>query len=45
MGLLATILTSLFLNVGLCACVEYDKNTGQYTVDKSGCVEDRYAAD
>ncbi len=43
MGLLSAILTALFLNVASCAyaCVEYCPTTGEYTVDKSGCVTEK----
>lgn len=41
MGFLSVILTSLFLNVGLCACVTVDMSSGTYIIDKNGCVDER----
>lgn len=41
MGLLATILTALFINTSLAACVTVDTSTGTYTVDEQGAVRER----
>jgi hypothetical protein len=40
-GLITTILGSLFLTTSLSACVTYCPETGNYWVDKSGCVKER----